>query len=152
MLVVYLDPVNDKLLRRSSPGTRRFALADRSVFGGPAHQRRIIGAEQQVAEADRRGYLCLAVSPVLALAAAQGLHQCLGGLLDIVLKIGVGPQRDLIDRQFAGIGAAYRDEFDQRSRIINLAGVDLRSGGNVLVGALTEQAPDAAGHAVDFRL
>src|SRR6476619_7318527 len=79
-----------------------FALAGHRIFGRPAHQRRIVVAEQDLAEADRRLDLHLPVGARLAVATAQRLHQPLGGLLDVMLQVGIGPQRDFIDREFAG--------------------------------------------------
>ena len=69
------------------------ALASHGVFGRPAHQRGVILAEQHYAEADRGLDLHLAVGARLAVAAAQRLHQALGRLLDILLQVGIGPQR-----------------------------------------------------------
>ena len=109
-------------------------------------------AEQDLAEADRGLDLRLPVGARLGVAAAQRLHQALGGLLDIVLQVGIGPQRHLVDGEFAGIGAAHRDEIDQGGGLLDLGRVDLRRGGDVLVGALAQDAADPAGHALDFRL
>ena len=92
------------------------AFAGHRIFGRPAHQRRVVVAEQHLAEADRGLDLHLPVGARLGVAAAQRLHQRLGGLLDILLQVGIGPQRDLVDRKLAGIGAAHRDEIDQVRR------------------------------------
>jgi hypothetical protein len=34
-------------------------------------------------------------------------------MLDIMLQVGKGAQRDFIDGEFAGINSAHRDEIDQ---------------------------------------
>src|SRR4051812_16914804 len=81
----------------------RFALTGDGIFGRPAHQRRIIMAEQDLAEADRRLDLHLPVGAPFGVAAAQRLHQPLGRSLDVMLQVGIGPQRDLVDCEFAGI-------------------------------------------------
>src|ERR1700737_5572689 len=73
-------------------------------------------------------------------------------MLDIVLQGRIGPQRDLVDREFAGVCAAHRDEIDQCSCLVDLTVVEPGTGGNILVGTLTQETSDAAGHAVDFRL
>src|SRR3984957_9762761 len=133
-------------------GARRFAFTGQRILGGPAHQRSIVVAEQYLAKADRRGYLHLPIGTRPDFGAAQRLNQPLGGFFDILLQVGIGPQRDLVDREFAGIGATDRDEIDQRGGFVDFAGVDLGADGNILVGALTQDAPDTAGHALDFRL
>ncbi len=69
-----------------------------------------------------------------------------------MLQVGVGPQRHLVDSEFTGIGAAHRDEIDQRGDLVDLRCIDLGAGGNVLVGALAQDTADPAGHAVDLRL
>ena len=106
---------------RPYPAWLAFALAGGGVFGGPVHQRGIVAAEQDLAEADRRLGLHLAVGARLAVAAAQRLHQAFGRLLDIMLQVGIGPQRDLVDGEFAGIVPAGRDEIDQRGDLLDLA-------------------------------
>ncbi len=69
-----------------------------------------------------------------------------------MLQVGIGSQRHLVDCEFAGVCAAYRDEIDQCGGFVDIIGVDLGSDGNILVGALPQETPDPAGHAVDFRL
>src|SRR5256885_9765889 len=48
--------------------------------------------------------------------------------LHIMLQVGEGPQRDLVDRKLAGVAAAGGDEVDQRRGIVDLRGIELRSG------------------------
>jgi hypothetical protein len=90
-----------------------------------------------LAEADCRLGLHLTVSAPLGVAATQRLHQALGGSLDVMLQVGLGPQRHLVDGEFAGIGAAHRHEVDQGGDLFDLRGVDLGRGSDILVGALT---------------
>src|SRR6187399_1568420 len=67
------------------------AFAGQRVFGRPAHQRRIVLAEQYLAEADRRIDLHLSEAAALGVATTQRLHQRLGGLLHVLLQVGIGP-------------------------------------------------------------
>src|SRR3954467_2398364 len=92
------------------PGAGGLALARHGVFGRPAHQRGIVVAEEYLAEADRGLDLHLAVGAPPDIATAQRLHQSLGRLLDVVLQVGISPQRHLVDCELAGIGAAHRNE------------------------------------------
>ena len=69
-----------------------------------------------------------------------------------MLQVGIGPQGDFVDGEFAGIGAAHRHEVDQGGDLVDLRGVDLGAGGDILVGALAQDTADPAGHALDLRL
>ena len=119
---------------------------DNRILSRPAHQRRVVRAEQHFAEADRRLRLLLPVDAPTFIA--QRLHQRLGGLLHIMLQVGIGAQRDLVDGKLAGLGAAQSHEVDQACRLLHLRHVDLGRGGNVLVGALAQDAAHTAGHAL----
>ena len=69
-----------------------------------------------------------------------------------MLQVGIGPQRHFVDREFAGISSAHRDEIDQGGGVRDLGFVYLGGRRNILVGTLTQDAADAARHAVDFGL
>src|ERR1700733_6931059 len=131
-------PMSYTLPARSA-GARRFvvvaALAAGGVLGRPAHQRRIVMTEQHAAEPDRGRDLGLPVGARARLAATQRLHQRFRGLLDILLQVGMAPQRHLVDGELAGIIAADRDEIDQGCGFLDLAAVDTGARRNVLVGA-----------------
>ena len=99
---------------------RRLALDRERIVGRPVHQRRIVMAEQNLAEADRRLDLLLPERAHALFAFAERSHQGFGGLLDVMLQIRIGTQCDFVDGKFAGVGPAHRDEIDQCSGFVDL--------------------------------
>src|SRR6185437_13341048 len=105
--------VNCKLQRNGPPlsaGARGFAFRGQRTIDRPAHQRGIFAPEQRFTEARCGVGLHLAIGARPDIPGTQRLDQRFGRLLYILLQVRIGPERHRVDRELAGIGAAYRDE------------------------------------------